>query len=71
VFLKHRGSITRVADKLGITAEAISTFLRGRNNSRRVESAVIWEAHKLLADEAKAKVAYDRLAELAKGTVAA
>lgn len=51
ILKRHRGSISQIADELGITTTSVSMWLRGRGVSRRIEAASQVKALQLLKSE--------------------
>lgn len=52
--LRHRGSMSEVARKLGVTRQHVSDWLRGRTVSARIEAAVISIVNEILEGEKNA-----------------
>lgn len=55
-FLRHRGEITGIARKLGITSHGVSQWFKGTTESARIQAAVIERAKQLgfIADDSQA-----------------
>jgi hypothetical protein len=66
LFKRYHGSIKRVADELAppVSSESVSRWLKGQTHSVRIETAVLHEAEKLLAEEAKIEAARAKVAKI-------
>ncbi len=52
IFKRHPGSISTLADELGVTITMVSRWLRGQSDSKRVGAAAQKRAQELLKREA-------------------
>lgn len=62
LFKRNHGSLTRVADRVGVRVESVSRWLQDETNSPRIEKEVLEEAERLLDAEAKNKALRERVA---------
>lgn len=51
VFRRHKGSVSRLAEQLGVTHSAVSIWLAGRSKSARIAAAAEQRALELLDAE--------------------
>jgi transcriptional regulator with XRE-family HTH domain len=71
LFKRHHGSIKRVAGQLGVSCEAVSRWLQGKNDSVRVEAAVLREAEKLFLEDAEIETVRAKLSRIGSCETAA
>jgi hypothetical protein len=71
LFKRHHGSIKRVAHGLGLTSECVSRWLKGANDSVRIEAAVLCEAEKLLLEDARIETVRAKLSKIGSCETAA
>lgn len=51
ILKRHPGSISTIADELGVTTTTVSMWLRGKTTSARIETACHKRAHEFLQQE--------------------
>jgi transposase-like protein len=55
LYKRHHGAIKRVAEEVGVSSVSVSDWLKGKNESPRIELAILREAKRLLAEESESR----------------